>query len=376
MAWMPHYAHSLLDDWWGYRPPKRTVVVLGASGQDGSYMLEFLLKRGHCVHGVVRRHPEEKFARIDHLKESDVTLHHANLFDRRSIERVLEEAQPDYVFNFAGESSVALSYRRPEYTFAVNGEAVRNVLNAIRNVNPGIRLFQASSSEVFGETTRKPHTPETPHDPKSPMGVARSHAHRLVDEYRNEHDLHVSIGIFYPHTSPRQTLHFPIRRITLETAKIRLGDVHEFRWNNMVQRLDYGFAGDYVEAAWKCLTRDRPADHVIGTGRVHTVREILKITFDYVGCDWEKYVRYEAGSPPPTDVNGMMPDIAFTLARLPWRPSITFEELLYAMICSEFFRMEILQHKPSRYLPSTTAETIRGPRPNWPLGDKLVVRSR
>jgi len=372
---MPYYSRSLLDDWWGYSRPQHTVLVLGASGQDGSYMLEFLLKRGHPAHGGVRRHPEERFSRINHLKD-DVSLHHADVFDRRSIERVLEEVQPAYVFNFAGESSVALSYRRPEYTFALNGEAVGNVLEAIRNVNPGIRLFQASSSEVFGESTRKPHTLETPLDPKSPMGVSRSHAHRLVNEYRDHHGLHVSIGIFYPHTSPRQTLQFPIRRITLQTAKIRLGDLHELPLNNMVRRLDYGFAGDYVEAAWRALVADRAADHLIGTGKVHTMRQILQIAFDYIGCDWEKYVRYRAGSPPPADTNGMTPDTSGAATSLPWRPTLTFEELLYAMICSEFFRMEVVAHKPSRYLPSTTADAIRGPRPNWPLGDKLVVRSR
>lgn len=353
-----------------YPPQPKTVLIVGIAGQDGSYLAEHLLALGHRVHGTVRREPAEIHERLRHIRE-DITLHHLDLLDGRPLTQMLEEVQPERVFNLAGVPSAAWSYRRPVYCAELDGLGVTRLLEAIRQANPRIRLFQASSSAIFGSGPPggSPRDEEAPIHPQSPYGIAKAYAHFITAHYRERYDLYAVNGILFPHTSPRQSLHHFTRRITFAAARARLGETSELVLGDLAGRLDLGFAGDYAEAMWGALQPSSPSDYVIGTGAAHSVAELVGMAFDYVGIDWREHVSVDP-SGPVEQAEGLLADSGRASCAFGWRPKVGCEQLIQAMIVSEFYRLETVRRDPWRYVASTTAAAIRGPRPNWPLGKK------
>src|SRR5947208_16578128 len=267
----------------------RTALITGITGQDGSYLAEFLLERGYQVAGIVRRASTENFQRIEHLRDQ-VTLHQADLLDQTSLAKVLEDVRPDEVYNLAAQSFVPTSWQQPVLTAEYTALGVTRVLDSLRQICPKARFYQASSSEMFGKVRETPQTETTPFHPRSPYGVAKVYGHYLTVNYRESYNLFACSGILFNHESPRRGLEFVTRKITHGVARIKVGLDSELRLGNLEAKRDWGFAGDYVRAMWMMLQQDSPDDYVVATGETHTVQEFVEIAFDYVGLDWKKYV--------------------------------------------------------------------------------------
>jgi GDPmannose 4,6-dehydratase len=308
----------------------KRALITGITGQDGSYLAELLLEKGYEVHGMVRRSSTEKFERIEHLRDR-ITLHQADLLDHRSLVDALRAADPDEVYNLAAMSFVAVSWIQPTLTAEFTGVGVTRILEALREVCPGARFYQASSSEMFGKVLETPQTESTPFYPRSPYGVAKVYGHFITVNYRESYDLFACSGILFNHESPRRGLEFVTRKITWHAAAIKAGKASELRLGNLDAKRDWGYAKDYVEAMWLMLQQDSPDDYVIATGHTHTVRECVEVAFDQVGLDWEQYVVQDDRFLRPAEVDLLVGDCGKAKRQLGWEPQTTFEELIRLM---------------------------------------------
>jgi len=308
-----------------------TALITGVTGQDGSYLAEFLLDRGYRVVGMVRRTSTLNFHRIGHIQDR-LELVPGDLSDQISLIRILDEYQPDEVYNLAAQSFVKTSWNQPVFTGDVTALGVTRVLDAIRIVNPRIRLYQASSSEMFGKVVEVPQRETTPFYPRSPYGVAKVYGHWITVNYRESYDMHASSGILFNHESPRRGLEFVTRKISHHAAKIKLGLAHELRLGNLDARRDWGFAGDYVRAMWLMLQQDVPDDFVVATGETHSVEQFLDVAFEHLDLDWREYVVQDERYMRPAEVDLLVGDAAKAGNVLGWEPSVTFAELVKMMV--------------------------------------------
>ncbi len=316
----------------------KTALITGITGQDGSYLAEFLLEKGYNVHGVVRRSSLENFERIDHIR-SRITLHQADLLDQISIIDVLKVTDPDEVYNLAAMSFVPLSWKQPALTSEFTAMGVTRVLDAIRYVKPkGVRFYQASSSEMFGKVQETPQKETTPFYPRSPYGVAKVYGHWITVNYRESYDMYCVSGILFNHESPRRGIEFVTRKVSNAVARIKLGLQNELRMGNLDAKRDWGFAGDYVVAMWMMLQQDTPDDYVIATGETHTVKELVEIAFDHVGLDWQKFIVQDPAFMRPAEVDLLLGTPAKAKKQLGWEPKVSFPELVKMMVDSDLER--------------------------------------
>jgi GDPmannose 4,6-dehydratase len=310
----------------------KAALITGITGQDGSYLAEWLLEQGYEVHGIVRRASTENFDRISHLIDR-IELHQADLLDQLSLIDVLRMVRPREVYNLAAMSFVPTSWQQPVLTGEFNALGVTRMLEAIRLVDPqGIRFYQASSSEMFGKVRQTPQTEMTPFYPRSPYGVAKVYGHHVTVNYRESYDLFACSGILFNHESPRRGLEFVSRKVTSAAARIKLGLSNELRLGNLDASRDWGFAGDYVRAMWLMLQQDRPDDYVVATGESHTVQELIETAFGYVELDWRKYIVQDPNLMRPAEVDRLVGDAAKARRELGWQPRVGFHELIRHMV--------------------------------------------
>jgi GDPmannose 4,6-dehydratase len=314
---------------------RRSALITGITGQDGSYLAELLLEKGYEVHGMVRRASTEKFDRIEHLRER-ITLHQGDLLDQRSLVDSLRAARPVEIYNLAAMSFVAVSWIQPTLTAEFTGVGVTRMLEAMREVCPEARFYQASSSEMFGKVLEVPQTETTPFYPRSPYGVAKAYGHFITVNYRESYDLHATSGILFNHESERRGLEFVTRKITWHAAAIRHGLLKEIRLGNLDAERDWGYAKDYVEAMWLMLQQDSAEDYVIATGEAHSVRECCEVAFDEAGLgDFESYVTIDPAFVRPAEVDHLIGSPAKAEADLGWKPQTSFEQLIRLMTRSD-----------------------------------------
>jgi len=313
---------------------KRIALITGITGQDGSYLAEFLLDKGYQVIGMVRRSSTVNFARIHHVQDR-ITLVSGDLLDQVSLINVLQEYQPREVYNLAAQSFVPTSWKQPVFTGDVTALGVTRMLEAIRTVDKGIRFYQASSSEMFGKVREVPQNENTPFYPRSPYGVAKVYGHWITINYRESYDLHATSGILFNHESPRRGLEFVTRKVTYGVARIKLGLADELRLGNLDSRRDWGYAGDYVRAMWLMLQQPEPDDYVVATGETHSIRELCQEAFGYVGLDWEEYVAQDPRYMRPAEVDLLVGDASKARRALGWEPEIDFRELVRMMVDSD-----------------------------------------
>jgi GDPmannose 4,6-dehydratase len=308
-----------------------TALITGITGQDGSYLAELLLEKGYEVVGAHRRSSTVTFERIAHLMDK-VTMVSADLLDESSLIRVLKEYRPTEVYNLAAQSFVMTSWAQPVLTGEVTALGVTRLLDAILTVDPSVRFYQASSSEMFGKVVEVPQKETTPFYPRSPYGVAKVYGHWATVNYRESYKLHASSGILFNHESPRRGLEFVTRKVTNAVARIKLGQADHVGLGNLDSQRDWGYAKDYVRAMWLMLQQDEPADYVVATGETHSVREFCQIAFGHVGLDWEKYVRVDERHFRPAEVDLLIGDPGKAHDALGWKPEVSFEELVCMMV--------------------------------------------
>jgi GDPmannose 4,6-dehydratase len=318
----------------------KSALITGITGQDGSYLAELLLEQGYEVHGMVRRASTEKFDRIEHLRDK-ITLHQGDLLDHRSLTDTLRASEPEEIYNLAAMSFVAVSWIQPTLTAEFTGVGVTRLLEAMREVCPEARFYQASSSEMFGKVREVPQTESTPFYPRSPYGVAKAYGHFITVNYRESYDLHATSGILFNHESPRRGLEFVTRKVTWHAAAIKYGLRQELRLGNLDAQRDWGYARDYVEAMWLMLQRDVAEDFVIATNKMHTVRDCVQIAFDEAGVpDWEQYVTIDPSFLRPAEVDQLIGDPTKAKRVLGWEPQTTFEELIRLMTRADLELLE------------------------------------
>jgi GDPmannose 4,6-dehydratase len=309
----------------------KTALITGITGQDGSYLAEFLLEKGYRVCGMVRRSSTENFQRIEHLR-ARIELVQGDLLDGTSLARALADVMPHEIYNLAAMSFVPTSWHQPVLTAEFTALGVTRLLDALRTVCPAARFYQASSSEMFGKVRQTPQNELTPFHPRSPYGVAKVYGHYLTVNYRESYGLFACSGILFNHESPRRGLEFVTRKISDGVARIKLGLADELRLGNLQARRDWGFAGDYVEAMWRMLQQDEPADYVIGTGEAHSVEEFVACAFAHVGLNWRDYVKVDPQFYRPAEVDLLLADASKARATLGWRPRVTFAQLVSMMV--------------------------------------------
>jgi len=317
----------------------KKALVTGITGQDGSYLAEFLLEKGYEVIGMVRRTSTVNFERIKHIQDR-ITLVPGDLMDQVSIIDILREHRPDEVYNLGAMSFVPTSWSQPVLTGEVTALGVTRVLDAIRTVDPTIRFYQASSSEMFGKVRETPQTENTPFYPRSPYGVAKVYGHWITVNYRESYDLFACSGILFNHESPRRGLEFSTHKVTHGVARIKLGLENELRMGNLDAKRDWGYAGDYVKAMWLMLQQDEPDDYVVGTGSTHSVRELCEVAFDYLGLDWQDHVVVDPRFLRPADVDFLVADANKARTKLGWETAVTFEELIQMMIDADLVALK------------------------------------
>jgi GDPmannose 4,6-dehydratase len=308
-----------------------TALITGITGQDGSYLADFLLAKGYRVVGMVRRTSTINFDRIRHI-QNDIEIVQGDLLDQMSLVDILKEQQPSEVYNLAAQSFVPTSFRQPVLTGEFTALGVTRVLEAIRIVNPGIRFYQASSSEMFGKVQEVPQTERTPFYPRSPYGVAKVYGHWITINYRESYNLHASSGILFNHESERRGLEFVTHKVTHGAAKIKLGQARELRLGNLEARRDWGYAGDYVRAMWLMLQQDQPDDYVVATGETHSVRELCDVAFRHVGLDYHDHVVQDQRFYRPAEVDMLVGDATKAGRVLGWEPSVSFRQLIETMV--------------------------------------------
>ena len=321
------------------------ALITGITGQDGSYLAEFLLDKGYEVTGMVRRSSTVNYERIAHLMDR-VEFCSGDLLDQLSMVEAIRVHEPEEVYNLAAQSFVQTSFGQPVLTGETTALGVTRLLDAVRMVDTSIRYYQASSSEMFGKVREVPQTESTPFHPRSPYGVAKVYGHWITVNYRESYDLHASSGILFNHESPRRGLEFVTRKISHGAAQIALGMADELRLGNLDAKRDWGFAGDYVEAMWLMLQQDRPDDFVVCTGETHSVREFCEAAFSRVDLDWEKYVVVDEKFLRPAEIDLLVGDYSKAADVLGWAPRTRFAELVETMVDAD---MEFLEGK-LRYL--------------------------
>jgi GDPmannose 4,6-dehydratase len=321
------------------RGDMRSALITGITGQDGAYLARFLLDQGYVVHGMVRRSSSENFERIDSIRER-IQLHQADLLDQLSLVRLLERTQPDELYNLAAQSFVPTSFEQPLLTGEFTALGVTRVLEAVRTVNPKIRFYQASSSEMFGTVREEPQNEQTPFWPRSPYGVAKVYGHWITVNYRESYDLFACSGILFNHESPLRGKEFVTRKITAAAARIKLGHQSKLRLGNLDAQRDWGFAGDYVRAMWLMLNHDRPDDFVIATGVKHSVREFAECAFARLGLDYREHVEVDPELYRPADVHTLCGDASKARRELGWTPEVSFQELAEQMVDADLERAQ------------------------------------
>jgi GDPmannose 4,6-dehydratase len=312
----------------------KRALITGITGQDGSYLAELLLEKGYEVFGMVRRSSMEKFDRIEHIKDK-INIRQADLLDQYSLIKLIEEEQPDEVYNLAAMSFVPTSWNQPVLTAEFTAIGVTRILEAVRAVNPKIRFYQASSSEMFGKVKEIPQTETTPFHPRSPYGVAKVYGHWITVNYRESYDLYAVSGILFNHESPRRGMEFVTRKVTHHAAMIKLGLAKELRMGNLDAKRDWGYAGDYVRAMWMMLQQDQPDDYVVASGETHSVRELVEIAFSYVGLDYNDFVKIDPRFLRPAEVDLLIGDPGKAKKQLGWEPEVSFEQLVKMMVDSD-----------------------------------------
>ena len=315
-----------------------TALITGITGQDGSYLAELLLAKEYRVIGVARRSSTVTYERIEHLLD-DITVVQGDLHDQGSLLALLEEYQPTEVYNLAAQSFVPTSWNQPALTGEITALGVTRMLEAIRFVNPKIRFYQASSSEMFGKVLEVPQCETTPFYPRSPYGVAKVYGHWITVNYRESFNMFAASGILFNHESPRRGLEFVTRKISDGVARIKLGRAKELRLGNLESQRDWGFAGDYVEAMWRMLQQDKPDSYVVGMGETHSVREFCEIAFRHVDLDYNDYVVQDEKFYRPAEVDLLISDPSKARAVLGWEPSVTFKELVTMMVDADIERL-------------------------------------
>jgi GDPmannose 4,6-dehydratase len=321
----------------------RRALITGITGQDGSYLADFLLDQGYEVHGMVRRSSTEKFDRIEHIRDR-VVLHQGDLLDQRSLVDTLRACSPHEIYNLAAMSYVAASWVQPTLTAEFTGTGVTRLLEAMREACPKSRFYQASSSEMFGKVLEVPQTERTPFYPRSPYGVAKAYGHFITVNYRESYGLHAVSGILFNHESPRRGLEFVTRKISWHAAAVKLGMASELRLGNLDAERDWGFAGDYVRAMWLMLQQDEPEDFVIATGEAHSVRDCVQVAFDRAGLSIDDHVVTDPDLLRPAEVEHLVGDASKAKRILGWEPAVSFEELIRMMVDSD---LELLRHELS-----------------------------
>ena len=317
---------------------KKQALITGITGQDGSYLAEFLLEKGYRVFGMVRRSSTETFERISHLI-GKIELVQGDLLDQLSLINLMKQVKPDEVYNLASQSFVPTSFQQPVLTGEFTALGVTRMLEAIKLVNRKIRFYQASSSEMFGLVSESPQKEETPFHPRSPYGVAKVYSHWITVNYRESYDLFAVSGILFNHESPRRGKEFVTRRISDGVARIKLGRAKKLALGNLDAKRDWGFAGDYVHAMWLMLQHKEPKDFVVATGETHSVREFVKFAFRHVGLDWKKYVEIDRRLYRPAEVHTLCGDASKIRRALGWRPKVTFEKLVQMMVGADLERL-------------------------------------
>jgi GDPmannose 4,6-dehydratase len=310
---------------------ERRALITGVSGQDGSYLAELLLEKGYRVFGSVRRSSSENLHRIQHLL-GEIELIYADLLDQQSLVAMLQRVRPHEVYNLAAQSYVPLSWEQPMLTAEFNAVGVARLLEAIRWVDPTIRFYQASSSEMFGKVREVPQNEQTPFHPRSPYGVAKTYGHYITVNYRESYGLFACCGILFNHESPRRGKEFVSRKITDTVARIKYGQAKELRLGNLSARRDWGYAKDYVRAMWLMLQQEQPDDYVIATGEDHSVEEFAALAFQHVGLDWREFVRVDPALFRPAEVDHLIGDASKARQRLGWEPTVRFRELVAMMV--------------------------------------------
>ncbi len=311
--------------------PQKTALITGITGQDGSYLAEILLDKGYQVSGMVRRSSTENFQRIEHLRDK-IQLYQGDLLDHTSLAKILDQVRPAEVYNLAAQSFVPTSWQQPVLTAEFTALGVTRLLDAIRQICPKAKFYQASSSEMFGKVRETPQSETTPFYPRSPYGVAKVYGHYITVNYRESYGLFACSGILFNHESPRRGLEFVTRKITHGVARIKLGLDQEVRLGNLQAKRDWGFAGDYVRAMWLMLQQDQADDFVIGTGQTHSVEEFVSIAFDYVKLDWKKHVVVDPQFYRPAEVDLLLANPAKAHQKLGWKPELSFEQLVTCMV--------------------------------------------
>ncbi|KAA3646655.1 MAG: GDP-mannose 4,6-dehydratase [Chloroflexi bacterium] len=315
-----------------------TALITGITGQDGSYLADFLLEKGYDVIGMVRRSSTVTFERIRHIQD-DITIVQGDLHDQSSLVDIMEQHQPDEVYNLAAQSFVPTSWSQPVLTGEVTALGVTRLLEAIRLVKPEARFYQASSSEMFGKVMEVPQKESTPFYPRSPYGVAKVYAHWITVNYRESYDLFAVSGILFNHESPRRGLEFVTRKVTYGASRIKLGLAKELRLGNLEARRDWGFAGDYVEAMWMMLQQDEMDDYVIGTGETYSVKQLVEAAFGAVNLNWEDYVVQDERFYRPAEVDLLVSDPTKANEKLGWTPKVNFQGLVEMMVESDLARL-------------------------------------
>src|SRR5438067_4076281 len=317
----------------------KRAIITGITGQDGSYLAELLLSKGYEVVGTVRRASAPNFWRVQHLLDR-ITIKPADLLDQLSIIRLIDEVRPHELYNLAAMSFVPASWDQPMLTGEFNAQGVTRVLETIRQVDPAIRIYQASSSEMFGKVREVPQTELTPFYPRSPYGVSKVFAHYITVNYRESYDLFAVSGILFNHESPRRGLEFVTRKVTDAAARIKLGLQDRLPMGNLEAKRDWGFAGDYVEAMWLMMQADAAEDYVIATGETHTVQELCEAAFARIDLDWQKYVYVDSALVRPAEVELLIGDATKARQKLGWQPKVRFQQLIEMMVDADLARLK------------------------------------
>jgi GDPmannose 4,6-dehydratase len=317
----------------------KKALVTGVTGQDGSYLAEFLLEKGYEVHGMVRRSSTETFERIAHIKDR-IHLHQADLLDQLSLINLIREVRPAELYNLAAMSFVPTSWVQAVLTAEFTGLGVTRILEAVRLVDPEIRFYQASSSEMFGKVREVPQNENTPFHPRSPYGVAKVYGHWITVNYRESYGMHATSGILFNHESPRRGLEFVTRKVTDGAARIKLELADQLALGNLDAQRDWGYAGDYVHAMWMMLQQDEPDDYVVATGRTHSVGTLCEAAFGYLDLDWREYVVQDPRYMRPAEVDLLVGDAGKAKKQLGWEPTVSFEELVHMMVDADLERLK------------------------------------
>jgi GDPmannose 4,6-dehydratase len=315
------------------------AIITGITGQDGSYLAELLLEKGYEVWGMVRRSSTENFERINHIRDR-IELRQADLLDQLSINRLIEEAEPDEIYNLAAQSFVPTSWHQPILTGEFDALGVTRMLEAIRHFNTKIKFYQASSSEMFGKVVEVPQTEKTPFYPRSPYGVAKVYGHFITVNYRESYGIFAVSGILFNHESPRRGLEFVSRKITDGAARIKMGLAKKLALGNLDAHRDWGYAGDYVRAMWLMLQHSEPDNFVIASGKNHSVRQLCEVAFSHLGLDYEKYVVTDPALVRPAEVDILLGDPSYAREKLGWKPEVSFEEMIRIMVDADIKRLE------------------------------------